>query len=72
VTSSATCRRVTRIVPTSWFALQNPSFAHRRGNGSLVATSLDVLRIRKLVAPDHYDRGIHLLEVVVAMLTRML
>src|SRR4051794_34973850 len=35
------------------------------------AASLDVLRLRKLVAPPQYDHGIRLLEAVVAMLTKM-
>jgi hypothetical protein len=35
------------------------------------AASLDVLRLRKLVGLDRYDRGIQLLEGVVAMLTKM-
>jgi hypothetical protein len=36
------------------------------------AASLDVMRIRKLVSPEQYERGIRLLEAVVAMLTKML
>jgi len=36
------------------------------------AASLDVMRLRKLVAPQRYDHGIRLLEAVVAMLTKML
>jgi len=35
------------------------------------AASLDVMKLRRLVAQEHYDRGIHLLEGVVAMLTKM-
>ena len=35
------------------------------------AASLDIMRLRKLVAPQQYDRGIRLLEAVVAMLTKM-
>jgi hypothetical protein len=35
------------------------------------AASLDVLKLRKLIATDRYDRGIQLLERVVAMLTKM-
>jgi four helix bundle protein len=42
-----------------------------RGEAMECAASLDVLRLRKLVAPDPYDRGIQLLEAVVAMLTKM-
>jgi hypothetical protein len=36
------------------------------------AASLDVMRLRKLVRPEQYARGIQLLEAVVAMLTKML
>lgn len=35
------------------------------------AASLDVLRLRKLVGDEEYDRGIRLLEAVVSMLTKM-
>lgn len=42
-----------------------------RGEAMECAASLDVLRLRKLVAADRYDRGIRLLEGVVAMLTKM-
>ena len=43
-----------------------------RGEAMESASSLDVLKLRKLVSPDHYGRGINLLEGVVAMLTKML
>jgi hypothetical protein len=36
------------------------------------ASSLDVLKLRKLVDAGKYDRGIELLEGVVSMLTKML
>jgi four helix bundle protein len=42
-----------------------------RGSAMECAASLDVMRIRKVVAPQHYDFGIRLLEAVVAMLTKM-
>ena len=42
-----------------------------RGEAMECAASLDVLKLRKLVAPKRYDRGIELLEEVVAMLTKM-
>ena len=42
-----------------------------RGEAMECAASLDVLKLRKLVAVDRYDRGIQLLEGVVAMLTKM-
>ena len=35
------------------------------------AASLDVMRLRKLVSDTRYERGIQLLEGVVAMLTKM-
>ncbi len=43
-----------------------------RGEAMESASSLDVLKLRKLIAPQRYDRGIELLEGVVAMLTKML
>jgi four helix bundle protein len=43
-----------------------------RGEAMECAASLDVLRLRKLIDPVRYDRGIALLESVVAMLTKML
>ena len=43
-----------------------------RGEAMECAASLDVLKLRKLVTPRHYDRGIQLLESIVAMLTKML
>ena len=43
-----------------------------RGETMECAASLDVLKLRKLVGVDRYDRGIQLLEGVVAMLTKML
>ena len=42
-----------------------------RGEAMECAASLDVLLLRKLIAQERYDRGIALLERVVAMLTKM-
>ena len=42
-----------------------------RGEAMECAASLDVLKLRKLIAVDRYDEGIQLLEGVVAMLTKM-
>ena len=42
-----------------------------RGEAMECAASLDVMRLRKLVAPQQYDHGIGLLEAVVAMVTKM-
>jgi len=42
-----------------------------RGEAMECAASLDVRKLRKLIAADRYDRGIQLLEGVVAMLTKM-
>ena len=42
-----------------------------RGEAMECAASLDVMRLRKLVSDMRYERGIHLLEGVVAMLTKM-
>lgn len=43
-----------------------------RGEAMEAAASLDVMRLMQLVAPAHYDRGIELLEGVVAMLSKMI
>jgi four helix bundle protein len=43
-----------------------------RGEAMESASSLDVLKLRKLVAPERYACGIELLEAIVAMLTKML
>jgi len=36
------------------------------------AASLDVMKLRRLVATERYENGIRLLESVVAMLTKMI
>ena len=43
-----------------------------RGEAMESAASLDVLRLRRLVTSDRYERGIKLLEAVVAMLSKMI
>ena len=43
-----------------------------RGEAMECAASLDVLKLRRLIALDRYDRGLQLLEGVVAMLTKMI
>ncbi len=43
-----------------------------RGEAMESAASLDVLRLRRLLKPDHYERGLVLLEAVVAMLSKMI
>ena len=42
-----------------------------RGEAMECAGSLDILKLRKLVSPQRYDRAIRLLESIVAMLTKM-
>ena len=42
-----------------------------RGEAMESAASLDVFKVRKLLAAEHYERGIQLLEGVVGMLTKM-
>jgi len=39
---------------------------------STSSCSLDVMKLRKVVAPERYEYGIRLLESVVAMRTKML
>lgn len=43
-----------------------------RGEAMECAASLDVMKLRKLVAAPRYERGIVLLHAVVAMLTKLL
>jgi four helix bundle protein len=43
-----------------------------RGEAMECAASLDVLKVRKLVAEQSYEHGIRTLEGVVAMLTKMI
>ena len=43
-----------------------------RGEALECAASLDVLRVRRLIEQPRYERGIELLEAVVAMLTKMI
>ena len=43
-----------------------------RGEAMECAASLDVMKLRKLLSEDCYERGLRLLEGVVAMLTKML
>ena len=43
-----------------------------RGEAMESASSLDVLKLRKLAMPQQYEKGIELLEAVVAMLTKMI
>lgn len=42
-----------------------------RGEAMECAASLDVMKLRRVVAVQHYEHGIRLLESVVAMLTKM-
>ena len=46
-------------------------YAHARGPAMEAAAALDTMRVMKLVADDKYQRGIDLLEGIVAMLTKM-
>jgi four helix bundle protein len=43
-----------------------------RGEAMECAASIDVLKLRKLVATERYGLGIELLEAVVSMLTKMI
>ena len=43
-----------------------------RGEAMECAASLDVLKVRRLIEQPRYERGIELLEAVVAMLTKMI
>ena len=43
-----------------------------RGEAMECAASLDVLHVRKLLAPERHERGTRLAEGIVAMLTKMI
>jgi four helix bundle protein len=43
-----------------------------RGEAMECAASLDVLKVRRLIEQPRHERGIELLEAVVAMLTKMI
>jgi four helix bundle protein len=43
-----------------------------RGEAMECAASLDVMKLRKVVAAQRYEQGLRLLEGVVAMLTKMI
>jgi four helix bundle protein len=43
-----------------------------RGEAMEAAASLDVMKLRQLILKARYDRGIELLEAVVAMLSKMI
>ena len=43
-----------------------------RGEAMECAASLDVMKLRRVISPDRYERGTRLLESVVAMLTKMI
>ncbi len=46
---------------------------HRaRGGAMECAASLDVMKLRKLITEERYQRGARLLDGVVAMLTKMI
>ena len=43
-----------------------------RGEAMESAASLDVMKLRKVISVQHHERGMYLLEGVVAMLTKMI
>lgn len=43
-----------------------------RGEAMESAASLDVMKLRKIISQQHHERGLRLLESIVAMLTKML
>jgi four helix bundle protein len=46
-------------------------YTHARGSAMEAAAALDTLRVMKLIPEPVYQRGIELLEGIVAMLTKM-
>ena len=47
-------------------------YKNARGEAMECAASLDVLKVRRLIEQPRHERGIELLEAVVAMLTKMI
>ncbi len=43
-----------------------------RGSAMEVAAHLDVMRADEMIAMEHYERGLELLERIVAMLTKLI
>ncbi|HUQ03115.1 MAG TPA: four helix bundle protein [Kofleriaceae bacterium] len=50
---------------------QSRFYAIARGSAMEAAAALDTMNVMRLVEADRYDRGIQLLEGIVAMLTKM-
>lgn len=46
-------------------------YTHARGSAMEAAAALDTMRVMKLIDDSRYERGIDLLEGIVAMLTKM-
>jgi four helix bundle protein len=46
-------------------------YTHARGSAMEAAAALDTMRVMRIIDDDRYDRGIELLEGIVAMLTKM-
>ena len=46
-------------------------YTHARGSTMEAAAALDTMRVMKLITESKYERGIELLEGIVAMLTKM-
>lgn len=46
-------------------------YTHARGSAMEAAAALDTIRVMKLIDDSRYERGIDLLEGIVAMLTKM-
>ena len=67
--SHVTSRKGGRAARTA--ADQARFYAHARGSAMEAAAALDTMRVMRLVSSSRYDRGIDLLEGVVAMLTKM-
>ena len=56
-----------------WSEADNTSrYKIARGEAMECAASLDVMKLRKLITEERYERGGKLLEGVVAMLTKMI
>ena len=63
---------MTLTATTTWTWTTHVDVAIARGEAMECAASLDVMKLRKVVAPGRYEDGIRLLEGVVAMLTKMI
>jgi four helix bundle protein len=71
--SAQSCRRTSRRARAGPHAPTKPSTTRSRAGSAMEsAAHLDVMRVDELIDPEHYTRGVELLERVVAILTKLI